>query len=125
MRMVSRRFGAEFAMAEVVLDEHVVLHGKLRDRIFKVGGDDHPIGGQLLGSRPEQLAEAANDLVEGGYDLVDINFGCPVKKVLSRCRGGSLLSEPQNALSIVKAVIASVDGRRPVTLKMRRGLDDS
>ena len=112
-------------MAEVVLDEHVVLKGKLRNRVFTIGEDDHPIGGQLLGSRPEQLAEAANDLVEGGYDLVDINFGCPVKKVLGRCRGGFLLSEPQNALAIVKAVISSVSGRRPVTLKMRRGFDDS
>ena len=125
MRMVSRRFGADFTMAEVALDDHVVLKGKLRDRVFAIGADDHPIGGQLLGSRPEQLAEAANDLVEGGYDLVDINFGCPVKKVLGRCRGGYLLSEPVNALAIVKAVISSVSGRRPVTLKMRRGFDDS
>jgi nifR3 family TIM-barrel protein len=123
--MVSRRFGADFAMAEVVLDDHVVLKGKLRDRMFAIDADDHPIGGQLMGSRPEQLAEAANDLVEGGYDLVDINFGCPVKKVLGRCRGGFLLSEPENALAIVKAVISSVNGRRPVTLKMRRGFDDS
>jgi len=125
MRMVSRRFGVDFAMAEVVLDDHVILKGKLRDRMFEIGEDDHPIGGQLLGSRPEQLAEAANDLVEGGYDLVDINFGCPVKKVLGRCRGGFLLSEPETALAIVKAVISSVSGRRPVTLKMRRGSDDS
>src|SRR5258708_24166693 len=125
MRMVSRRFGADFAMAEVALDDHVVMKGKLRDRVFAVGADDHPIGGQLLGSRPEQLAEAANDLVEGGYDLVDINFGCPVKKVLGRCRGGYLLSEPGNALAIVKAGISAVDGRRPAPFKMRRRLDGS
>ena len=78
-----------------------------------------------MGSRPEQFAEAANDLVEAGYDLIDINFGCPVKKVLGRCRGGFLLSEPENALGIVRAVIRAVGGRRPVTLKMRRGFDDS
>jgi len=125
MRAVARRYGAEFAMAEVVLDELVVLKGKLRARLFQIAEDDHPIGGQLIGSRPEQFAEAANDLVEAGYDSVDLNFGCPVKKVLGRCRGGFLLSEPQNALAIVKAVIGSVGGRRPVTLKMRRGFDDS
>src|SRR5437868_8251345 len=122
MRMVARRYGAEFAMAEVVLDELVLLKGKLRARVFEIGEDDHPIGGQLMGSRPEQFAEAANDLVEAGYDSVDINFGCPVKKVLGRCRGGFLLSDPFNALVIVKAVVQSVGGRRPVTLKMRRGL---
>jgi tRNA-dihydrouridine synthase B len=125
MRLAARRFGAELAMAEVVLDEHVILKGKLRDRLFRIGEDDHPLGGQLMGSRPEQFGEAAHELVEAGYDLIDINFGCPVKKVLGRCRGGFLLSEPETALAIVKSVLASVDGRRPVTIKMRRGLDDS
>jgi len=125
MRMVARHFGAELAMAEVVLDEHVLLHGTHRARIFKIGHDDHPIGGQLMGSRPEQFGEAAHELVEAGYDLIDINFGCPVKKVLGRCRGGYLLSEPQGALTIVKSVVESVAGRRPVTIKMRRGFDDT
>ena len=125
MRMVARHFGAELAMAEVVLDEHVLLHGTHRKRIFRIGQDDHPIGGQLMGSRPEQFGEAAHELVEAGYDIVDINFGCPVKKVLGRCRGGYLLSQPQSALAIVKAVVENVAGRRPVTIKMRRGFDDS
>src|SRR5205814_492941 len=115
MRMVARRYGAEFAMAEVVLDEIVLLDGKLRKRIFEIGDDDHPIGGQLMGSHPEQFGEAANDLVDAGYDLIDINFGCPVKKVLGRCRGGFLLSDPANALEIVRSVLDAVGGRRPVT----------
>ena len=123
--MVARRFGADLAMAEVVLDEHVLLLGKRRTQILKIGDDDHPLGGQLMGSRPEQFGEAADQLVEAGYDLIDINFGCPVKKVLGRCRGGFLLSEPLGALAIVKAVLGSVAGRRPVTIKMRRGFDDS
>ena len=125
MRIVARRYGAEFAMAEVVLDEIVLVNGKLRERIFTIGEDDHPIGGQLMGSQPEQFGQAASDLVEAGYDLIDINFGCPVKKVLGRCRGGFLLSDPQTALGIVRSVLDAVDGRRPVTLKMRRGFDDS
>ena len=78
-----------------------------------------------MGSRPEQFAEAANALVEAGYDSVDLNFGCPVRKVLGRCRGGFLLSDPEHALAIVKGVIDIVGGRRPVTLKMRRGFDNS
>lgn len=125
MRMVARRFGAEFATAEVMLDELVIREGKHRLRLLKIGSDDHPLGGQLLGSRPEQFGEAASDLVEAGYDLVDINLGCPVKKVLGRCSGGFLLSEPESALAIVKAVVQAVGGRRPVTVKMRRGFDDS
>src|SRR5499427_5773915 len=74
MRAVALLYGAEFAMAEVVVDELVVLKGRLRARLFEIAEDDHPIGGQLIGSRPEQFAEAANDLVEAGYDSVDLNF---------------------------------------------------
>src|SRR6516165_5500696 len=118
MRAVARRYGAEFAMAEVVLDELVVLKGRLRTRLLKIAEDDHPIGGQLIGSRPEQFAEAANDLVEAGYDSVDLNFGCPVKKVLGRCRGGFLLSEVETALEIVGRVRDAVPPAIPVTVKM-------
>jgi tRNA-dihydrouridine synthase B len=125
MRMVARRWGAELTMAEVVLDQLVLLRGKLRDRMLQIGDDDHPIGGQLMGAEPEQFGRAAAELVSHGYDLVDINFGCPVKKVLGRCRGGYLLTTPYAALDIVKSVLDQVGGRRPVTVKMRRGFDDS
>src|SRR5882672_9563011 len=125
MRVVARRWGAELAMAEVVLDQLVLLKGKLRDRMLAIGDDDHPIGGQLMGAEPTQFGKAAVELVEHGYDLVDINFGCPVRKVLGRCRGGYLLTTPHAALDIVKSVLDHVGGRRPVTVKMRRGFDDS
>jgi nifR3 family TIM-barrel protein len=125
MRVVARRFGAELAMAEVVLDQLILLKGKLRNRLLSIGDDDHPIGGQLMGAEPDQFGRAAAELVDHGYDLVDINFGCPVKKVLGRCRGGYLLTTPATALDIVKSVLDHVAGRRPVTLKMRRGFDDS
>jgi tRNA-dihydrouridine synthase B len=125
MRIVARRRGAELAMAEVVLDRLVLLKGTLRDRMLEIGPDDHPIGGQLMGSEPGDFGRAAVELVEHGYDLVDINFGCPVRKVLGRCRGGYLLTDPVTALDIVKSVLDQVGGRRPVTVKMRRGFDDS
>ncbi len=125
MRMLARHYGAELTMNEVILDKLVLQKGKLRDRMLALGEDDHPVVGQLMGSDPEQFAGAADELVRAGYDIIDINFGCPVKKVLGRCRGGYLLSEPDNALRIVKAVVQSVDGRRPVTIKMRRSFDDT
>ena len=92
-------------MAEVVLDEHVVLKGKLRTRLFEIGEDDHPIGGQLMGSRPEQFAEAANDLVEAGYDSDRPQFRLSGQERFSAAAAAdSCLSEPENALAIVKAV---------------------
>jgi tRNA-dihydrouridine synthase B len=90
-----------------------------------VAPDDHPVGGQLMGADPEVFGPAAFELAKAGYDIIDINFGCPVKKVLGRCRGGFLLSQPETALSIVRSVIDAVGSIRPVTMKMRRGMDDS
>jgi nifR3 family TIM-barrel protein len=78
-----------------------------------------------MGADPEDFAPAARRLVEHGFDVIDINFGCPVKKVLGRCRGGYHLSQPAVALEIVRRVRDAVPAEIPVTLKMRRGIDDS
>ncbi len=125
MRRVARWHGAAYALNEVVLDTIVLTRGKKQRAITRVAADDHPVGGQLMGAHPESFAQAADALVEAGYDVIDINFGCPVRKVLGRCRGGFLLSQPSTAIEIVRNVLQAVGGRRPVTVKMRRGLDDS
>jgi tRNA-dihydrouridine synthase B len=125
MRRVARLHGAVYALNEVVLDTLVLTPGRKQRAIAHVPPDDHPVGGQLMGARPETFGLAADALVEAGYDVVDINFGCPVRKVLGRCRGGFLLSQPETALSIIRRVLDAVAGRRPVTVKMRRGMDDS
>ncbi len=125
MRRVARMHGAVYTLNEVVLDKLVIQKGRKQRAITTVAPDDHPVGGQLMGAEPETFALAADALVNAGYDVVDINFGCPVRKVLGRCRGGFLLSDPETALAIVRNVLAAVDRRRPVTVKMRRGMDDS
>ncbi|UCG32762.1 MAG: tRNA-dihydrouridine synthase [Phycisphaerales bacterium] len=125
MRRMARRHGAAFALNEVVLDKLVLTPGKGRRGIFNVPEDDHPVGGQIMGAEPEQFARAADLMVSGGYDTIDINFGCPVRKVLGRRRGGFLLSRPDTALEMVKRVVEMVAGRVPVSIKMRRGMDDS
>jgi nifR3 family TIM-barrel protein len=125
MRLLSREYGCPYAVNEVVLDKMVAQGGRKMRRMLAVDPAEHPVGGQLMGSEPGQFAEAADRLVELGYDVVDVNFGCPVRKVLGRCRGGFLLSVPDQARDIVRRVYDAVAGRVPVTLKMRRGMDDS
>ncbi len=125
MRRIARQCGAPYALTEVVLDQIVLAKGLRRRRILAVAPDDHPVGGQLIGSRPEEFARAAEAMVQAGYDAIDVNFGCPVRKVLHRCRGGYLLARPQAALDILRRVYDVVAGRRPLTVKMRRGIDDS
>ncbi len=125
MRRIARLYGAAYTINEVVLDKLVIQQGKKRRRILQVPQDDHPVGGQLMGANPDDFAPAALAMAQAGYDVIDINFGCPVKKVLGRCRGGFLLSDPKAALDIVRRVYDAVGETHPVTVKMRRGLDDN
>jgi len=127
MRMIARRCGAPYALCEVMLDQFLAtLRNREKTRHYlMVGDDEHPVGGQLMGAEPEQFGPAAQRLVRAGFDVIDINFGCPVKKVLGRCRGGFHLSQPAVAIEIVRRVRENVPPEIPVTVKMRRGLDDS
>jgi nifR3 family TIM-barrel protein len=78
-----------------------------------------------MGAEPEQFGPAAIRMVDSGFDVIDVNFGCPVRKVLGRCRGGFHLSQPTVALEIIRRVRDAVPPHIPVTVKMRRGIDDS
>ena len=127
MRAIARRLGAPYTICEVMIDSFVnSLKDRERTRHFlMVTDDDHPAGAQLMGADPDEFAPAAIRLVDAGFDVIDINFGCPVKKVLGRCRGGFHLSQPDIALEIVRRVMDAVGSRVPVTLKMRRAVNDS
>ena len=127
MRNVARRLGAPYTICEVMLDTFVrTLRDRSRTRRFLMLTDeDHPAGAQLMGSDPETFSAAARQLADAGFDVIDINFGCPVRTVLRRCRGGFHLGQPEVALEIVRRVRDALPWQVPVTLKMRRGIDDS
>ncbi len=127
MRVLARRHGASYTLCEVMLDQFLVaLNDRKRNRHFlEISAEEPPVAGQLMGSEPVQFAQGAARLAEAGFNVIDINFGCPVKKVLGRCRGGYHLSQPKVALEIVERVREAVPAQIPVTLKMRRGMDDT
>lgn len=127
MRVISRRGGAEYTLCEVMIDQHVLsLKDRHRTRRFlKVSEEENPVGGQLMGADPELFGPSAKRLVQSGFHVVDINFGCPVKKAMGRCRGGYHLGQPEVALEIVDRVVQAVGHQVPVTIKMRRGIDDT
>lgn len=127
MRVIAKRLGASYSVCEVMLDQFLVATKKrAKTRHFlHISDEEHPVGGQLMGAEPDQFAEGAGKLVEAGFDVIDINFGCPVKKVLGRCRGGFHLGQPAVALQIVEQTRDIVPDHIPVTVKMRRGIDDS
>ena len=118
-RLVCRSLGAPYCVSEAMLDRQVLLEGRLRKRLIRLDQADHPVAGQIMGVEPEVMAEAARSLDAMGFDIVDLNFACPVRKVVSHKRGGALMNDPDRALAIVRAVVDAVPGR-PVTVKLRR-----
>jgi tRNA-dihydrouridine synthase B len=127
MRVIARRLGASYVLCEVMLDQFLLqVRKRQRTRHFlHLSDEERPVGGQLMGAEPEQFAEGARRLVQAGFDVIDINFGCPVKKVLGKCRGGYHLSQPDVALDVIRRTRDVVPVHMPVTVKMRRGVDDS
>ena len=127
MRVIARRHGASYSLCEVMLDQFLVaIRKRSKTKHFLFHRDEeHPVGGQLMGAEPEQFAAGAVKLVDAGFDVIDINFGCPVKKVLGKCRGGFHLGHPESALRIIERTRDVVPDSIPVTVKMRRGVDDS
>jgi tRNA-dihydrouridine synthase B len=121
-RRQGRRFGAGLVCSEMV--SCAGLHHKNERTLgyLKIASDEHPLAVQIFGSDPAVMADAARMVERAGADLVDINFGCPVRKVTKTGAGATLLDDPERASRIVNAVASAVDV--PVTVKMRRGLPD-
>lgn len=124
MRLIARRHGAPFAVTEAMLDQFLIAGGKGL-KAAELTSDDHPIAGQLMGSHPQEIAAGARILVGLGYDVIDVNLACPVKKVRKKARGGHLMQAPEEAVAILDAVRQAVGDDRPCTVKLRRGTDDS
>ncbi len=124
MRLVARRHGCPYAVTEAMLDQFLIRGGKGL-RAAELDAADHPIAGQLMGSDPRGIAQGAKILVGLGYDIIDINLACPVKKIRKKSRGGHLLQVPDEAIDILKSVREAVPEGVPCTVKLRRGSDDS
>src|SRR2546423_13906383 len=121
-RRQGRRFGAGLVCSEMVSCAGL-QHGNERTLGYlRISAEESPLAVQIFGSDPVVMAEAARMVEDAGADLVDINFGCPVRKVTKTGAGATLLEDPDRACRIVSAVAGA--GSVPVTVKMRRGLED-
>ena len=121
-RRQGRRFGAGLVCSEMVSCAGIEHRNEKTLGYLRVASDEHPLAIQIFGSLPKAMAEAARMVEAAGADLVDINFGCPVRKVTKTGAGATLLDEPDRAYAIVEAVAEAV--AVPVSVKMRRGLRD-
>ena len=118
-RMLCKSLGAGLTTSEmVVIQEHLLNTNKSKYRLdFK--GEIQPISIQIAGSDAQELAQSAIKAVTYGADIIDVNMGCPAKKVCNKAAGSALMQDEQLVQDILEAVVDSVD--IPVTLKMRTG----
>ena len=121
-RRQGRRYGAGLVCSEMVSCAGLEHRNERTLGYLRVARDEHPLAIQIFGSEPGVMAEAARMVVAAGADIVDINFGCPVRKVTKTGAGATLLEDPDRACAIVGAVAESVE--LPVSVKMRRGLEN-
>src|SRR6478672_4664433 len=121
-RRQGRRYGAGLVCSEMVSCAGL-HHGNERTLGYlRISADERPLAVQIFGSEPEVMAEAARMVEDAGADLVDVNFGCPVKKVTKTGAGATLLEDHERACRVISAVAESVSV--PVTVKMRRGVEN-
>jgi nifR3 family TIM-barrel protein len=121
-RRQGRRFGAGLVCSEMVSSCGLSYGNERTLGYLRIAPDEHPLAVQIFGSEPARMGEAARMVVDAGADIVDINMGCPVKKVTKTGAGGSMLEDADLACAVTRAVADAVDV--PVTVKMRRGLRD-
>src|SRR6201987_3202526 len=121
-RRQGRRYGAGLVCSEMVSVAGIQHRNERTLGYLRVGADEHPLAIQIFGSDPGAMAEAARMVEAAGADIVDMNFGCPVKKVTKTGAGASLLDDPELACRLVAAVASATS--LPVSVKMRRGVEN-
>lgn len=123
-RLIAREHGMEFAFLEMVSSEALVRKNEKTFGLLKSAPEDKPLGAQLVGCNPEVMGEAAAMIEDMGFDLLDLNLGCPVPKITGQGGGSALLIEPDTTKKIFEKVVKNVK-RIPVTVKMRKGYSDT
>lgn len=122
-RRLVKRYGVSLVVSEMIASKAMIYAAKKTMKMASNCAEEHPMSVQLAGCEPEVMAEAARLNEDRGASLIDINMGCPVKKVTNGDAGSALMRDLDHARRIVEATVKAV--KIPVTLKMRTGWDDA
>ena len=121
-RQLCKQWGAGYAVSEMITSRRDLWHTAKTTRRADHRGESGPIAVQIAGTDPQMMADAARHNIDNGAQIIDINMGCPAKKVCNKWAGSALMQDEALALRIVDAVVtASASRGVPVTLKMRTG----
>ncbi len=121
-RLLCKQHGADMVYTEFVSSDALIRHVKSTQNKLTLVEEERPVSIQIYGNDPDAMAEAAEIVEEANPDFLDLNFGCPVKKVAGRGAGSGILKTPELMLEIIDRVVKAV--KIPVTVKTRLGWDD-
>ena len=118
-RRLCREQGCGLVVTEMVSAKAIYYHNKNTYQLMEVDPEERPISLQLFGSEPDLMAQIAHQAEAGPFDIIDVNMGCPVPKVVNNGEGSALMRDPKRAGEILRAMVKSVE--KPVTVKFRKG----
>ena len=120
-RLLCKEQGAGLLCTEMISAKAILYKNKNTKALMKILPQERPVSLQLFGSEPEVMGLIAAKIEEHPFDILDINMGCPVPKVVNNGEGSALMKDPQKVRAIVTAVVRAV--KKPVTVKIRKGFD--
>lgn len=122
-RLLCKEMGCGLVVTEMVSAKAILYKNKNTGALLEVREEERPAAVQLFGSDAEIMAEIAVQIEDGPYDIIDINMGCPVPKVVNNGEGSALMKEPKQVEKILTAMVKAV--KKPVTVKFRKGFHDT
>ena len=122
-RTLCKEQGAGLICMEMISAKAISFHNKNTIALMKIDPCEHPVSMQLFGSEPELMAEVAKSIEDKDFDILDINMGCPVPKVVNNGEGSALLKNPELIVQILKSVSSAI--QKPVTVKVRIGFENA
>lgn len=120
-RLLCAECGAGLTSMEMISAKAILYHNKNTEEMMKISPEEHPVSLQLFGSDPEVMGRIAGEISERPFEILDINMGCPMPKIVNNGEGSALMRDPKLAGRIVSAVVK--EAGKPVTVKIRKGFD--
>ena len=122
-RYICKKFGADMVYTEFISSDGLIRNAAKSSAKLNINDFERPVGIQIYGRFPESMVEAALIAEKAGPDLIDINFGCPVRKIAGRGEGSGMMREPDKMVEITRKIVEAV--KLPVTVKTRLGWDEA
>ena len=121
-RILCKEQGAGLICMEMVSAKAILYKNKNTEELMTIDEREHPVSLQLFGSDPQVMSEIAKQIEDRPFDILDINMGCPVPKVVNNGDGSALMKDPLLAGKIIEQTVKAI--KKPVTVKIRKGFDE-